>query len=68
MKGHYELRSHIVRNRMTLAGLATKLHISNTAMTNKMNGRSPFTVDEAIAICDLLHIPYEQIKSIFQEE
>ena len=68
MKHFISLRAYIVRANKTLAGLAQDLGISESAMNKKMNRHAPFTVDEAIRLCEILKINSRLIPDIFTEQ
>ncbi len=50
------LRGKIAEAGMTQRDLAEKLSVSVNTMTAKMNGRSCFSLNEAVRICDVLNI------------
>ena len=50
------LRAKIVENGLTMDELADKLEIHRGTLYYKMSGRSQFTIEEAMKMCDLLHI------------
>ena len=50
------LRGKIIAAGYTQKTLAKELNMSANSLSSKINGRSAFTCDEVIAICDLLTI------------
>lgn len=50
------LRGKIVAAGLTQSKLAEQLHISKNTMTNKVLGRTSFTLEEVNQLCTLLHI------------
>ena len=45
--------------------LANKLGISRVSFSYKLNGKSRFTVDEALILAALLELTYEEFKDVF---
>lgn len=50
------LRGKIVEAGLTQQDLAARLEMSKNTLSNKINGKTPFNMDEAITICDILGI------------
>lgn len=53
---HAKLRGKLAEAGMTQRDLAHAMFISTNALNRKINGVSPFTVDEALKICKILSI------------
>ena len=51
-----KLRGIMAERQITQRDLAKRIRISENALSNKMNGRYSFNTDEAISICEVLHI------------
>ena len=45
--------------------IAEMLGISRTSLHNKIAGKTDFKMSEANALCDLLNIPNESIRTVF---
>ncbi len=50
------LRGKIVEAGISQRDLAARLGMSKNTLSNKINSRTPFNLDEAITICDILGI------------
>jgi len=50
------LKGKIMAAGYTQRSLAKKLNISDNTLSNKINGKTSFTCDEAVTICNLLSI------------
>lgn len=51
-----EVRAHMARQRCTAAKLSTELGIPKATLSRKLNGKTPFLVDELMSIGDVLGI------------
>ena len=50
------LKAKIVENNMTTASVAKKIKMSCSTFYRKLSGESQFNLDEANALCEVLHI------------
>jgi DNA-binding XRE family transcriptional regulator len=50
------LKAKIVENGLTMEELADKISVSRTTLFYKMSGKTQFTIDEVVKICDVLNI------------
>lgn len=50
------LRARMIEAGYTQRSLAQAIGKSENTLSNKMSGKTPFTTDEVLAICDCLHI------------
>lgn len=50
------LRGIMAERQCTQRALAKGIGVSESTLTNKMNGKYSFNIDEAIKICEFLHI------------
>ena len=57
MRKYRNLAAEIVRSGMTISTLGKEVNISTSMMSRKINGRSSFTVPEAISIWNALNRP-----------
>lgn len=62
---HTEIRAQMVRRGMKGPDLAGKLGVSDSTISAKLCGRTPWTVDEMYYIMDLFHIPYAELHIYF---
>lgn len=62
-----KLRLIMFENDITIQELAKRIGVSNTYMSNRLNGKHPFSMDNVYAICKLFSIPYEEISTYFPE-
>ena len=63
------LRGIMAEQRCTQRELAKGIGISENALSNKLNGKTPFNTEEAVAICDYLNIADLHVRaSIFLSE
>lgn len=51
-----KLKSAIKMANLTQLKVAESLNISYNSLSNKMQGNTSFTLDEALAICDMLKV------------
>lgn len=58
-----KLRGIMAEQQCTQRLLAKGIGISENSLANKMNGKYSFNVDEAIKICDFLHIEDPGVKA-----
>lgn len=67
-RGVYPLLRELVQNRnLTVADLASKCKCTSMSVQNKFNGKTAFTVDEAIAIKEVLNTD-ETIENLFKRD
>lgn len=60
------LRAELVARDMQITSLAETMGVNPQTLYNKISGRTQFTVDEAVQICDILGIVDNEKKaSIF---
>lgn len=50
------LKAEMVKANVTRDALSEHLGVSYSTLTQKINGKRQFTVDEAVKICQVLHI------------
>lgn len=50
------LKAKIVENGLTMEELADKISVSRTTLFYKMSGKTQFTLDEVVKMCDVLNI------------
>ena len=50
------LKGKIIEAGLTQEALAAQLRMSKNTLSNKINGKSPFNMDEAVQICSILNI------------
>ena len=63
------LKGRIVASGMNRADIAKQLRMSPSTLSDKINGKRSFTVDEAEALCAILRISIpEEIVAIFLAE
>ena len=60
-----KLKGILLEKKITYQELANNLEMSTSAVSNKINGFSVFTVAEINSICELLQIPIEEIPNYF---
>lgn len=58
-----KLIGKIAENGYTQKSLAARIEMSENTLGNKINGKSAFTVDEVLSICDALHITDDNEKA-----
>lgn len=56
-----EVRAELARNRTTAGSLATVLGVSEATVYRRLNGDSPWTLDEAMAVAAHLSIPISRL-------
>lgn len=56
------LRAKMVANGYTQLSLAAKMKMSKNTLSAKITGKTAFSIDEAIALCDILHIEQDSEK------
>lgn len=62
------MRSNILRAKIVEAGynqktFAQKINMSANTLSSKLNGRTPFDLDEVIEVCNVLKISDDQEKA-----
>ena len=62
---HAKLRGLMMANDYTMPQLARKIGIGKSAMSERLNFRRPFTMDEAYTVLRLFHVPEDQLHEIF---
>lgn len=50
------LKAKIVENGLTMEELADKISVSRTTLFYKMTGKTQFTLEEVVKMCDVLNI------------
>lgn len=60
-----KLRGRIVEKYKTLAAFAAAMDMSASALSDRMNGKIYFKMDEITEAAKLLEIPYEEIPVYF---
>ena len=68
MRLYYTLRRYMRYHGFTQADVALNLRISESSLSDKMSGRTEFTIPEAMAICDLLKIHRKMAYVLFDKE
>ena len=48
--------------------IANAIHISEAAMSARLNGKTPWTLREIYEVCDALNIRYEDIPQFFPKK
>ena len=61
------IRGRIAENRTSQKEIALKMGIAQQSLSRKLNGKRPFTVEEATKLSDLLGIPLGKRAEIFLE-
>lgn len=56
-----EVRAELARNRTTASSLASVLGVSEATVYRRLNGDSPWTLDEAMAVVAHLNIPLSRL-------
>ena len=67
MRKFKRLRYRMLDLEMTQGELARKAGISEATITERMQGRHPFTLREVSAICKALDIPFSDIPEVFRD-
>lgn len=67
MKKFKELRKHMLEAEINQLDLAAKLHKSAVSLSNRLNGKVPFSIDDAYDIMKILEIPVEQMPLYFPD-
>ena len=62
------LKTFIERSGISLTNVAKKLNITYVALNNKLNGKYPFTLDEALLLKRVLHLTQSEWDAVFDEE
>lgn len=62
------LKAFIERSGISLTNVAKKLNITYVALNNKLNGKYPFTLDEALLLKRVLHLTQSEWDAVFDEE
>lgn len=60
-----KLKGKIRENGESYRSIGEKIGMGVNTLNNKLNGYSPFNVEEAIALCDVLNIEYNEIPIFF---
>lgn len=58
------LKGKIIEAGLTQEALAAQLRMSKNTLSNKINGKSPFNMDEAVQICSILNIRDDAEKAL----
>lgn len=61
------LKTFIERSGISLTNVAKKLNITYVALNNKLNGKYPFTLDEALLLKRVLHLTQSEWDAVFDE-
>jgi DNA-binding Xre family transcriptional regulator len=51
-----EVRAHMARQKLSAAKLSATVGIPKATLSRKLNGKTPFLVDELMSICDVLDV------------
>lgn len=62
------LNAEIARAGLSRKDIASRLHISDSALSYKMRGKTPFTWDEVLLIQRILPVTGLPIEKLFQKE
>lgn len=62
------LKTFIERSGISLTNVAKRLNITYVALNNKLNGKYPFTLDEALLLKRVLHLTQSEWDAVFDEE
>lgn len=60
-----ELRRRILAYYNTMADFANAINLSATCLSNKLNKKTPWRLDEITAVCDLLKISKAEVPFYF---
>lgn len=66
-KKFLKLRYLIQSAGYTFGQFADKLNMSLASLSNRLNGHSPWTVEEALLTCELLGIGTQDIGTLFKD-
>lgn len=61
------LRYHIAVAGYTAQAFGAAIGLTQQAISARLNGRTPWTVEEAMAACDVLELDYKEIGTLFKE-
>lgn len=56
-----EIRAEMARQRMSLAELAGRIGLSESTLRRRLDGRTPFGLDEFARTAAALNVPVEQL-------
>ncbi len=59
------LRGQMIANEYSMPQLGRKIGLGKSAMSERLNGHKPFTMDEAYTIMTLFHIPIDRLHELF---
>ncbi len=65
MKELQNLKLELFKQKMTYEQISKKIGISKVSFSNKINGRTCFTIDEMAAIIKVMHLTSSQKIKIF---
>ena len=65
MARYSELEYYIARSGMTNDQIAEKMNVHPNTLYNKRNGRTEFSVREALFLLNLLRIPQTEVFKVF---
>lgn len=68
MKPFSTLRKLCRQNDLSYEYISKKLGKSMCYISARFNGIYPFSIEDAYAICDLLHEPYERVLELFPKD
>jgi transcriptional regulator with XRE-family HTH domain len=54
-------RAEVARSGLAQSSLAATLGLKQQSLSRRLHGRTPFSVDEAFAVADLLGVPASEI-------
>lgn len=61
------LKELIERSGISVTNLAKQLNITYVAFNNKLKGKYPFTLDEALLLKKILHLTQSEWNAVFDE-
>jgi len=63
-----ELRVAILKHGYYAKDVARALHMTEGAMSARLNGKTPWSLSEVYSVCDLLSIPYAEIPAYWTKK
>lgn len=60
-----DLRRRILAYYNTMADFANAINLSATSLSNKLNNKTPWRLDEITTVCTLLNIPKTEVPFYF---
>lgn len=55
------IRAEMARHRISQTAVGDRLGLSQAAVSAKLAGKTPFTIDQLAAVADLLNVPLERL-------